>query len=81
VPGVPNIPLGYLTERLAELPQNKPIVLQCQGGARSAIAASLLRAEGFTDVVNLVGGYAAWEAGGHAVERGGTASREALRVA
>jgi hydroxyacylglutathione hydrolase len=71
LPGVPNIPLGALPERLAELPRDRPVVLHCQGGSRSAIAASVLRAHGFQDVVNLEGGYRAWEGGGHPVERAG----------
>ncbi len=66
--GVPNIPLGYLTEHLAELPKATPLVLHCQGGARSAIAASVLSANGFTNVINMTGGFAAWEAEGLAVE-------------
>jgi hydroxyacylglutathione hydrolase len=37
-----------------------PIALHCQGGSRSAIAASLLQARGFTDVVNVAGGFRAW---------------------
>jgi hydroxyacylglutathione hydrolase len=60
LPGVPNIPVGYLLERRDELPQDRPLVLQCRSGARSAIAASVLQAEGMTNVVNLVGGYAEW---------------------
>ncbi|HET9013308.1 MAG TPA: MBL fold metallo-hydrolase [Gemmatimonadaceae bacterium] len=74
LPGVPNIPLGYLADRVAELPTDKPIVVHCQGGTRSAIAASLLRARGMDNVVNLVGGFADWAAGGHPVERGAAAA-------
>lgn len=62
LPGVPNIPLGYLTEHLDELPTATPLVLHCQGGARSAIAASVLSARGFTNVINMTGGFAAWAA-------------------
>jgi hydroxyacylglutathione hydrolase len=69
LPGVPNIPVGYLAERLAELPTDRPLVVHCQGGARSAIAASVLQARGFTNVVNLVGGYAAWQQAGLPVTR------------
>ncbi len=69
LPGVPNIPLGYLPERLASLPRDVPLVLQCQSGARSAIAAGVLRARGFANVVNLTGGFAAWQAAGHPIER------------
>jgi hydroxyacylglutathione hydrolase len=61
IPGARHIPLGHLTEHVSELPTDRPIVLQCQSGARSSIGASLLRARGFTQVANLVGGYAAWE--------------------
>jgi hydroxyacylglutathione hydrolase len=68
LPGVPNIPVGYLLERRDELPQDRPLVLQCRSGARSAIAASVLQAEGMTNVVNLVGGYAEWVLRGLPVE-------------
>ncbi len=68
LPGVANIPLGYLTEHLDELPATTPLVLHCQGGGRSAIAASVLSARGFTNVINMTGGYAAWVAEGLAVE-------------
>jgi hydroxyacylglutathione hydrolase len=73
LPGVPNVPVGYLAERLAELPAGRPVVVHCQGGARSAIAASVLQANGVRNVVNLTGGYQEWVAGGLPVEREGTA--------
>jgi hydroxyacylglutathione hydrolase len=64
LPGVVNIPLGLLPDRLAELPTQGTIVLQCQTGSRSAIAASLLEARGLTAVANLEGGFAAWRQAG-----------------
>ncbi len=60
LPGVPNIPLGYLAERASELPTDRPVVVHCQAGSRSAIAASVLQAHGVTNVVNLAGGFAGW---------------------
>jgi hydroxyacylglutathione hydrolase len=69
VPGVPNVPAGLLPGRLDELPTDRPLVLHCQGGTRSAIAASVLRARGLHNVVNLAGGFAAWLRDGHVVER------------
>lgn len=69
LPGALHIPVGYLPERLAEIPRDKPVVLQCQSGGRSAIAASVLQRLGVTDVVDLVGGFAAWEASGREVIR------------
>ena len=64
LPGVENIPVGYLAERLDEIPRDRPLVVHCLGGGRSAIAASVLQREGFREVSNLVGGYQAWVAAG-----------------
>jgi hydroxyacylglutathione hydrolase len=74
IPGVPNLPLGYLRDRLHELPREGTLVVQCQGGARSSIAAGLLQAAGVADVVNLEGGFDAWRRAGLPVERGAAAS-------
>jgi hydroxyacylglutathione hydrolase len=68
LPGATHIPLGRLEERLGELDRARPIVLQCQSGGRSSIAASLLEARGFTRIANLAGGYLAWAAAGLPVE-------------
>ncbi len=69
VPRAENIPLGQLDQRLEEVPRDTPVVVQCQSGARSSIGASLLRAKGFTNVVNLAGGFSEWQARGNQVER------------
>lgn len=69
LPDARHIPIGYLRDRLGDLPRDRPIVLQCQSGARSAIAASVVQALGVPNAIDLVGGYAAWEAAGHPVVR------------
>ena len=69
LPGARHIPLGYLSDRLAEVPTGERIVLQCQGGGRSQIAASLLQARGIANVANLTGGLRAWQAAGLPVEK------------
>ena len=69
LPDVANIPVGYLADRLAEIPRDRPVVMQCQSGARSAIAASVLRANGYTNVSSLAGGFADWERAGLPVVR------------
>ena len=56
--------LGRLLPSMADKPRSKPIVLLCNTGSRSAIGASLLEREGFTDVSNLVGGITAWRRDG-----------------
>ncbi len=67
IPQSRNIPLGDLPAAMASLDQHRPIVVHCQTGARSTIAASILQRGGRTDVRNLQGGYAAWRDAGLAV--------------
>lgn len=69
--GATHLPLGRLTARLAEVPTGRPLVVQCLGGSRSAIAASLLRRLGHLDVANLTGGIEAWTAAGLPLEDAG----------
>ncbi|WP_410870308.1 adenylyltransferase/sulfurtransferase MoeZ [Nocardia sp. A7] len=47
-------------EALSELPQNKPIVLHCKTGIRSAEALAALKRAGFADATHLQGGVVAW---------------------
>jgi rhodanese-related sulfurtransferase len=61
IPGARHFPLTQLSARAEELRELQPIVVHCQGGARSSIAVSVLRAFGIHDVTNADGGYAAWE--------------------
>ena len=70
LPGAMNIPLGELAERLGEIPTDRPVIVQCQSGARSAIAASVLQGLGRTDVRDLVGGIEAWQRAGDPIEQG-----------
>lgn len=67
IPGAHHVPLGELSDRLAELPRDASLVLSCRTGARSAIGASILQAQGFEKVANLTGGYSEWVSGGHPV--------------
>ena len=53
-----HIPLPRLLSNLQTLDPTLPIVVYCGGGYRSAIAASLLEASGFSQITNLMGGHA-----------------------
>jgi len=68
LPSAVSVPVGLLSDSLATLPDG-PLVVQCQGGARSAIAASLLHRLGRTDVRNLADGFQGWTAAQLPVER------------
>ena len=61
LPGARLVPLADLTERLDEIARDKPLVVYCHSGKRSAAAASLLAGTGFPDVTNMLGGIMAWK--------------------
>ena len=69
VPGAQWVPLATLAQRAGELNTTGTLVVHCQGGTRSAIAASLLLAAGHHNVANLSGGFAEWMGAGFPVER------------
>lgn len=54
-----NLPLPQLLDRVDELDPTLPTIVYCAGGYRSATAASLMRARGFTTVADIYGGYGA----------------------
>lgn len=62
IAGSMNIPLNHLRERIDEVPADRRVAVHCEGGYRSAIAASVLAQEGRKNVLDLVGGYKAWVA-------------------
>ncbi|MEO8451044.1 MAG: rhodanese-like domain-containing protein [Gemmatimonadota bacterium] len=60
IEGARLIPLPELVDRLGEIPEGQEVLLHCQGGGRSAVAASLLLASGRKHVANVSGGFGAW---------------------
>ncbi len=62
IDGSLHIPLPHLTERLNELPEDRPLVVHCASGYRSSIAMGLLEISGRSHDMELIGGYEAWVA-------------------
>ena len=62
IDGSQNVPLNHLQERIAEIPRDRRIAVHCAGGYRSSIAASILHQHGITNLIEMAGGIAAWEA-------------------
>ena len=62
IAGSMSVPLNHLTENLAMLPKDRPLLVYCAGGYRSSLAASLLQKNGFANVSEIAGGIAGWEA-------------------
>lgn len=60
VPGAVNVPYDQLASRLAEVPQDKDVVLYCKSGRRAGIAADVLAANGYTRLSHLEGDMSAW---------------------
>jgi rhodanese-related sulfurtransferase len=52
-----NLPLADLNKRLSELKPEQRYVIHCAGGYRSMIAASMLKEKGYTNFVNVSGGF------------------------
>ena len=69
LPGATHIPLPELLERIGDLSPDAEVLVHCQSGSRSAIAASVLEARGFSRVADLLGGFESWAAEGGPVER------------
>ncbi len=62
IPGALPTPLPRLVEAIEQLDPKAPTVAFCAGGARSAVASSVLESHGFEDVSDVLGGFEAWRA-------------------
>lgn len=64
IDGAVHIPLHLLPLRAADVPQDKPVVIYCRSGARSAQACAFMAAQGFSNMHNLSGGLMSWARSG-----------------
>ena len=67
--GAQLIPLGELEKRVQELPRNRPILVYCATGPRSAAAAGFLAKRGFRDIYQMYDGIVGWYKNGFPLER------------
>ncbi|MDI1256600.1 MAG: MBL fold metallo-hydrolase [Flavobacterium sp.] len=58
IPRALNIPLDFINNQLAEVPQNEKFYLHCAGGYRSVIMASILKSRGYHNMINVEKGIA-----------------------
>ena len=69
IPGAMPLPRGTIENKAeSSLPRDRPLILYCGGGSRSALAADTLQQMGFTDVRSMTGGYRGWVENGGDVE-------------
>jgi hydroxyacylglutathione hydrolase len=59
IENVLSTPLDFLNDHISEFPSNKDFYVHCAGGYRSVIAASILKARGYSKVIDVAGGYGA----------------------
>jgi rhodanese-related sulfurtransferase len=64
------VPMSQLSGRLEEIPRDRPLLVLCQVGGRSARVTGFLRQQGWEDVGNVAGGIDAWQRAGLPVRRG-----------
>jgi len=69
-PGAVHIHGGELQDRLDEVPRDLPLAIICGTGYRSTVASSVLRRNGYSQVMNILGGTTAWEEAGLPLEEG-----------
>ena len=67
IDGAIHIPLHLLPIKAHEIPQDKPVVIYCRSGARSAQACAFMASQGFANMHNLAGGIMAWARSGNAL--------------
>jgi rhodanese-related sulfurtransferase len=70
VEGAILLPLSTFLLRYQHLPSDRPVIVMCAGGGRSASATAHLLASGWPDVTNMAGGIIAWQRNGLPVKRG-----------
>lgn len=70
MPGAINIPLSVFQDRFQEVPADRPIVLVCARGGRSAMAAEWMAYNGYDELYNLIDGVVGWQERGLPTERG-----------
>jgi hydroxyacylglutathione hydrolase len=68
IPSAFSAPLALFPRQLPAFDLADPIAVVCEGGYRSSAGASLLQRAGFSNVMNVAGGTAAWRAAGYEVE-------------
>lgn len=59
VDGAKSIPLDFINEDMSQFPKDDPFIIHCAGGYRSMIAASILKARGFENFIEVSGGFSA----------------------
>jgi hydroxyacylglutathione hydrolase len=80
IPGAMQLDVGRIAYRSERVPRDRPVIVHCQSGGRSPVAAAVLRAKGF-DVSELAGSFDAYLEAGYQPQRDGASSAPAAAQA
>ena len=73
IPGAIELPRGVIEFKADAHPElqdkTREVLVYCQAGGRGALATHTLQLMGFTNVTNILGGFASWTEGGHKIEK------------
>jgi rhodanese-related sulfurtransferase len=69
IPGATNIPLQQMVRHLDQIPSDRPVVLYCSTGYRSAMGVMTLHLFNFDNVQGFPPSFAGWQAAGEAIEQ------------
>jgi rhodanese-related sulfurtransferase len=70
------VPMSVFQQRWQELPRDRPLLMMCAAGSRSAAATAWLVRNGYPDVANVAGGINEWQKAGLPVRTGPVAAGE-----
>jgi rhodanese-related sulfurtransferase len=70
IKGAHLIPIDQVENRIKEIPQNRPIIVYCETGVRSALVGRYLDRLGYQSVTNLSQGIMGWQVRGYPIESG-----------
>ena len=71
IEGARLIPIGQFVKRLNEVPKNRPVLVYCAVGSRSAQVVNYLARQGYPEIYNLNGGIYSWAQKGYPILQGG----------
>ena len=69
IEGSHHVYVGELPDHISEIPKNRPVIVYCDAGYKSSLAASILARHGINRVTNMLGGLTAWKKAGYPVQQ------------
>ncbi len=69
IPSAQHIYVGHIREKMNKVPKDRPVIIYCDSGFKTSIAASVLKKNGYDNVKNMLGGIMAWNNARYPLEK------------